>query len=112
MAVRTARPSGIQGPAEAAQVELRERLREFVPSHPRLGWRKAHVVACREAPVVNGKGTWHLRRARAIDSPLSANPRATGSLTRRGAAVGAVFRRCAGAARRIRRDCLHRASSC
>ncbi|MCE2532224.1 MAG: IS3 family transposase [Acidimicrobiia bacterium] len=49
-------------PPSANEVELREPLRDFARAHPRLGWRKAHVVACREALVTNPKRTRRIWR--------------------------------------------------
>ncbi len=42
-------------PIPTIDEKLRRRLREFARRHPRLGWRKAHVVVRREGFVVNHK---------------------------------------------------------
>ena len=40
-----------KAPPDDAEARLREHLRDFARCHPRLGWRKAHVVAHREDRV-------------------------------------------------------------
>ena len=60
-------------PEPVEDEKLRRRLRRFARRHPRLGWRKAHVVVCREGFVVNHKKLrriWReegLRRAAATE---------------------------------------------
>ena len=56
-------------PAPEADVKLRGRLRSFARAHPRLGWRKAHVVLRREGWVVNHKRIRRLWRAEGLRRP-------------------------------------------
>lgn len=53
----------------AAEQQLREHLRDFARCHPRLGWRKAHAVACREGLVTNPKRTRRLWRDEGLQRP-------------------------------------------
>ena len=55
--------------AGAAEVELREHLRDFARCHPRLGWRKAHAVAHREGLVTNPKRTRRIWRDEGLQRP-------------------------------------------
>ena len=56
-----------------AEAELREHLRDFARCHPRLGGRKAHVVAHREGLVTNPKRTRRIwRNERPSDGPSAA----------------------------------------
>ena len=52
-----------------AEAELREHLRDFARCHPRLGWRKAHVVAHREGLVTNPKRTRRIWRDERLQRP-------------------------------------------
>ena len=52
-----------------AEAELREHLRDFARCHPRLGWRKAHVVAHREGLVTNPKRTRRVWRDERLQRP-------------------------------------------
>jgi len=54
-----------------ADVKLRSRLRSFARAHPRLGWRKAHVVVRREGWVVNHKRIRRLWREEGLRRPPS-----------------------------------------
>jgi putative transposase len=56
-------------PELAADVKLRSRLRRFARRHPRLGWRKAHVVVRREGWVVNHKKVRRLWREEGLRRP-------------------------------------------
>ena len=58
-----------KAPPSANEVELREQLRDFARTHPRLGWRKAHTVACREGLVTNPKRTRRLWRDEGLQRP-------------------------------------------
>ncbi len=42
-------------PIPPEDAKLRARLRRFARNHPRMGWRKAHVVVRREGYCVNHK---------------------------------------------------------
>ena len=52
-----------------AEAELREHLRDFARCHPRLGWRKAHVVAHREGLVTNPKRARRVWRDERLQRP-------------------------------------------
>ena len=56
-------------PVPAEDVRLRRRLRRFARRHPRLGWRKAHVVVRREGFVVNHKKLRRLWREEGLRRP-------------------------------------------
>ena len=58
-----------KAPPSVAEVHLRERLRDFARTHPRLGWRTAHTVACREGLVTNTKRTRRLWRDEGLQRP-------------------------------------------
>ena len=70
-----------KAPLSVAEVHLREQLRDFARTHPGLGWRKAHVVACREGLVTNPKRTRRLWRDEACNARPSAKPNGAGSPT-------------------------------
>jgi putative transposase len=56
-------------PEPSEDVKLRRRLRRFARCHPRLGWRKAHVVVRREGFVVNHKKLRRLWREEGLRRP-------------------------------------------
>ena len=56
-------------PTDDAEARLREHLRDFARCHPRLGWRKAHVVAHREGLVTNPKRTRRVWRDEGLKRP-------------------------------------------
>jgi len=56
-------------PEPTEDVKLRRRLRRFARRHPRLGWRKAHVVVRREGFVVNHKKLRRLWREEGLRQP-------------------------------------------
>ena len=56
-------------PIPPHDVKLRRRLRRFARNHPRLGWRKAHVVVRREGYVVNHKKLRRLWRDEGLRRP-------------------------------------------
>ena len=56
-------------PIPAIDEQLRRRLRRFARNHPRLGWRKAHVVVRREGWVVNHKKLRRLWREEGLRRP-------------------------------------------
>src|SRR5680860_1290459 len=56
-------------PVPPDEVKLRRRLRLFARRHPRLGWRKAHAVVCREGWVVNHKKLRRLWREEGLRRP-------------------------------------------
>ena len=58
-----------KAPPDAAEERLREHLRDFARCHPRLGWRKAHEVACREGLVTNPKRTRRIWRDEGLQRP-------------------------------------------
>ena len=58
-----------KAPPGAAEQQLREHLRDFARRHPRLGWRKAHVVAHREGLVTNPKRTRRIWRDEGLQRP-------------------------------------------
>ena len=80
-----------KAPPSANEVHLREQLRDFARIHPRLGWRKAHVVACREGLVTNPKRTRRIWRDEGLQRPPQRKAKRLGSPTglRRGCAPGA-----------------------
>ncbi len=59
-------------PELAEDVKLRRRLRRFAREHPRLGWRKAHPVLCREGWQVNHKKLRRLWREEGLVPPTPA----------------------------------------
>ena len=58
-----------KAPTDDAEARLREHLRDFARCHPRLGWRKAHVVAHREGLVTNPKRTRRVWRDERLQRP-------------------------------------------
>ena len=52
-----------------AEARLREHLRDFARCYPRLGWRKAYVVAHREGLVTNPKRTRRVWRDERLQRP-------------------------------------------
>jgi len=56
-------------PQPAEDEKLRRRLRRFARRHPRLGWRKVHVVVRREGFVVNHKKIQRLWREEGLRRP-------------------------------------------
>ena len=58
-----------KAPPSANEVELREQLRDCARAHRRLGWRKAHVVACREGLVTYPKRTRRIWRDEGLQRP-------------------------------------------
>ncbi len=58
-----------KAPTDDAEARLREHLRDFARCRPRLGWRKAHVVAHREGLVTNPKRTRRVWRDEGLQRP-------------------------------------------
>jgi putative transposase len=56
-------------PVPPDDVKLRSRLRRFARNHPRLGWRKAHVVVRREGWIINHKKLRRLWREEGLRRP-------------------------------------------
>lgn len=73
-------------PPTDTEAKLRRRLRQFAKTHPRLGWRKAHDVLCREGWALNAKRTRRLWRAEGLKRPQTCTKRRRlhlGTTTRR-----------------------------
>jgi putative transposase len=59
-------------PIPPEDAKLRSRLRRFARNHPRMGWRKAHVVVRREGYCVNHKKLRRLWKEEGLRRPLPA----------------------------------------
>ena len=71
-----------KAPTDDAEARLREHLRDFARCHPRLGWRKAHVVAHREGLVTNPKRTRRVWRDERLQRPPQRRRLADGTAAR------------------------------
>ncbi|NIA26410.1 MAG: IS3 family transposase, partial [Gammaproteobacteria bacterium] len=56
-------------PEPPADAKLRSRLRRFARKHPRMGWRKAHIVVRREGYCVNHKKLRRLWKEEGLRRP-------------------------------------------